>query len=254
VRTVVCFSRLCFTDGQRAKDRRAREESGELRTELDTGPALAFGGTAWPLASSATVNSVRAKAVGHMAPSSRFALSLKPNVAAIAKPRVPLPQQSADEHRHSEALSCSRVGEQLGRAVSAPPFRPGRQPHVAMACSCPASSGGAVKNHRVTGAVQVIVSTWLAQTGGPPASDPDRSGTMTFQPRSRSALPIGSHVAGPNRGCAPARAKAGMLTSFARNGTARSDLPPGACPLRTGIADRAYEAMLREDLKEGTPP
>src|SRR5512132_3225626 len=35
------------------------------------------------LASSAAVNSVRAKAVGHMAPSSRFALSLKPSVAYL---------------------------------------------------------------------------------------------------------------------------------------------------------------------------
>src|SRR5260370_12914224 len=35
------------------------------------------------LASSAAVNFVRAKAVGHMAPSSRFASSLKPNVAYL---------------------------------------------------------------------------------------------------------------------------------------------------------------------------
>src|SRR5438105_4294459 len=35
------------------------------------------------LASSAAVNSVRAKAFGHMVPSSRFALSLKPNVAYL---------------------------------------------------------------------------------------------------------------------------------------------------------------------------
>src|SRR5947209_13389605 len=35
------------------------------------------------LASSAAVNSVRAKAVGHMAPSSRFASSLKPSVAYL---------------------------------------------------------------------------------------------------------------------------------------------------------------------------
>src|SRR5229473_1319630 len=35
------------------------------------------------LASSAAVNSVSAKAVGHMAPSSRFALSLKPSVAYL---------------------------------------------------------------------------------------------------------------------------------------------------------------------------
>jgi hypothetical protein len=46
------------------------------------GPQLtAFFTSAPILASSAAVNSVRAKAVGHMAPSSRFALSLKPNVA-----------------------------------------------------------------------------------------------------------------------------------------------------------------------------
>src|SRR5207248_4879446 len=35
------------------------------------------------LASASAVNSVRAKAVGHIAPSSRFALSLKPNVAYL---------------------------------------------------------------------------------------------------------------------------------------------------------------------------
>ena len=35
------------------------------------------------LASPAAVNSVRAKEVGHMAPSSRFALSLKPSVAPV---------------------------------------------------------------------------------------------------------------------------------------------------------------------------
>ena len=35
------------------------------------------------LASSAAVNSVSAKAVGHMVPSSRFASSLKPNVAYL---------------------------------------------------------------------------------------------------------------------------------------------------------------------------
>src|SRR6266571_3816033 len=35
------------------------------------------------LASSLAVNSVRAKAVGHIAPSSRFALSLKPSVAYL---------------------------------------------------------------------------------------------------------------------------------------------------------------------------
>src|SRR3989344_1914406 len=35
-------------------------------------------------ASSAAVNSLSAKEVGHMAPSSRFAVSLKPNVAYLA--------------------------------------------------------------------------------------------------------------------------------------------------------------------------
>jgi hypothetical protein len=35
------------------------------------------------LASPAAVNSVRAKEVGHMVPSSRFALSLKPSVAYL---------------------------------------------------------------------------------------------------------------------------------------------------------------------------
>src|SRR3989304_1265741 len=44
----------------------------------------AFFTSALILASSAVVNSVSAKAVGHMAPSSRFAVSLKPNVAYLA--------------------------------------------------------------------------------------------------------------------------------------------------------------------------
>src|SRR5215471_3760572 len=48
------------------------------------GPQLtAFFTSAPILASSAAVNSVRAKAIGHMAPSSRFAESLKPNVAYL---------------------------------------------------------------------------------------------------------------------------------------------------------------------------
>src|SRR6516162_5275798 len=57
---------------------------------LETGPArllspqlTAFFTSAAILASSAAVNSLSAKAVGHMAPSSRFALSLKPNVAYL---------------------------------------------------------------------------------------------------------------------------------------------------------------------------
>src|SRR6266540_2884685 len=52
--------------------------SGLLSPQL-----TAFFTSAPILASSAAVNSVRAKAVGHMAPSSRFALSLKPNVAYL---------------------------------------------------------------------------------------------------------------------------------------------------------------------------
>src|SRR5207245_9074289 len=43
----------------------------------------AFFTSAAILASAAAVNFVRAKAVGHMAPSSRFAVSLKPNVAYL---------------------------------------------------------------------------------------------------------------------------------------------------------------------------
>jgi hypothetical protein len=43
----------------------------------------AFFTSALILASSAAVNSVSAKEVGHMAPSSRFAASLKPNVAYL---------------------------------------------------------------------------------------------------------------------------------------------------------------------------
>src|SRR3979411_145528 len=47
-------------------------------------PQLAAFFTSAPiLASSAAVNSVRAKAVGHIAPLSSFALSLKPNVAYL---------------------------------------------------------------------------------------------------------------------------------------------------------------------------
>src|SRR3981189_2388768 len=51
---------------------------------MSLSPQLAAFFTSAPiLASSAAVHSVRAKAVGHIAPSSRFALSLKPNVAYL---------------------------------------------------------------------------------------------------------------------------------------------------------------------------
>src|SRR3989442_9659637 len=52
--------------------------SGEISPQL-----TAFFTSAPILASSAAVNSCSAKATGHMAPSSRFALSLKPNVAYL---------------------------------------------------------------------------------------------------------------------------------------------------------------------------
>ena len=60
----------------------------ELPPVLSSPPA--FFTSAAILASSAAVNSVRAKAVGHMAPSSRFALSLKPNVAYLVLNFCPL--------------------------------------------------------------------------------------------------------------------------------------------------------------------
>src|SRR5260370_7828628 len=51
---------------------------------VELSPQLtAFFTSAPILASSAAVNFVRAKAAGHMAPSSRFALSLNPNVADL---------------------------------------------------------------------------------------------------------------------------------------------------------------------------
>ena len=53
--------------------------SGELSPQL-----TAFFTSATIFASSVAVNSFSAKAVGHMAPSSRFAVSLKPNVAYLA--------------------------------------------------------------------------------------------------------------------------------------------------------------------------
>src|SRR5262249_36320593 len=55
-----------------------RRHGGELSPQL-----AAFFTSATILASSAAVNSFSAKDVGHMAPSSRFALSLKPNVAYL---------------------------------------------------------------------------------------------------------------------------------------------------------------------------
>src|SRR5436190_21279914 len=55
-----------------------------LHLEVQRPPQLTAFFTSSPIfASSAAVNSFRAKATGHRAPSSRFALSLKPNVAYL---------------------------------------------------------------------------------------------------------------------------------------------------------------------------
>jgi hypothetical protein len=63
---------------------RGREGGCYLGARHELGPQLtAFFTSAAILASSAAVSSVSAKAVGHMAPSSRFAASLKPNVAYL---------------------------------------------------------------------------------------------------------------------------------------------------------------------------
>src|SRR4051794_29731668 len=54
------------------------------RTACEISPQLtAFFTSATILASSVAVNSLSAKATGHRAPSSRFAVSLKPNVAYL---------------------------------------------------------------------------------------------------------------------------------------------------------------------------
>ena len=58
--------------------------AGRFESHHEFNPQLtAFFTSAPILASSAAVNSFSAKAVGHMAPSSRFALSLKPSVAYL---------------------------------------------------------------------------------------------------------------------------------------------------------------------------
>jgi hypothetical protein len=56
-----------------------------IQVAAELSPQLtAFFTSAPILASSAAVNSVSAKEVGHMAPSSRFAVALKPNVAYLS--------------------------------------------------------------------------------------------------------------------------------------------------------------------------
>jgi hypothetical protein len=59
------------------------DPSGSVFLLVMAGQLTAFFTSAAMLASTSAVNSVRAKATGHMAPSSRFALSLKPNVAYL---------------------------------------------------------------------------------------------------------------------------------------------------------------------------
>src|SRR5213083_2152119 len=78
------------SDGPAYQERRRCEQAGrveEEKTVLNIKPIntqlTAFFTSAPILASSAAVNSFSAKAVGHMAPSSRFASSLKPNVAYL---------------------------------------------------------------------------------------------------------------------------------------------------------------------------
>jgi hypothetical protein len=78
--------------------RRIRCRAGRSRPSTRASPAIPYGGssgwlgpqltaffTSAPiLASLSVVNSVRAKEVGHMVPSSRFAAGLKPNVAYLS--------------------------------------------------------------------------------------------------------------------------------------------------------------------------
>jgi hypothetical protein len=56
----------------------------ELKRPAARPQLTAFFTSATILSSAVAVNSFSAKAVGHMAPSSRFAVSLKPNVAYLA--------------------------------------------------------------------------------------------------------------------------------------------------------------------------
>src|SRR5881392_4445598 len=73
------WARLCCAKGKGAAQRTvARLPCAALRPQL-----TAFFTSAPIFASSAAVNSFSAKAVGHMAPSSRFAWCMKPNVAYL---------------------------------------------------------------------------------------------------------------------------------------------------------------------------
>src|SRR5437868_15055127 len=79
-------ARICCANGKGAAQRTlACRPGAALRPQL-----TAFFTSAPILASSVAVNSFSAKAVGHMAPSSSFALSLKPNVAYLVLNFCPL--------------------------------------------------------------------------------------------------------------------------------------------------------------------
>src|ERR687897_1704462 len=107
-----------------------RAEDLEFRS---WGQLTAFFTSALILASSAAVNSFSAKEVGHMAPASRFALSLKPNVAyldlnlcALWKKQTTLPSlayagipyQVFGERRGALALTIAWIRSAMTRSGS----------------------------------------------------------------------------------------------------------------------------------------
>jgi hypothetical protein len=78
------LKRLVQAMGDTGLDLVASGVAAHVNLVCDLGPQLtAFFTSAAILASSVAVNSVSAKEVGHMAPLSRFAASLKPNVAYL---------------------------------------------------------------------------------------------------------------------------------------------------------------------------
>src|SRR5438067_7559911 len=104
-----------------------------------SGPQLtAFFTSAPILASSAAVSSVSAKAVGHMAPSSRFAWSLKPNVAYLdlnfcaldmRRPaRVPRSSRASLDSAGRAESSRSRLDPLTHQAVVVPGEEPVDRP------------------------------------------------------------------------------------------------------------------------------
>src|SRR3984893_1594790 len=115
-------------DGRHLDSQRVRLVGGKLTPQLP-----AFFTSAPILASSAAVNSVSAKATGHMAPSSRFAASLKPNVAYLVlnfcalwkwQPTLPslayagIPYQSLGERAGALALMIAWSRSPMARSGS----------------------------------------------------------------------------------------------------------------------------------------